>query len=78
MVVGCALGIDVCHWMFKKKVNMVQGQQEGPLICHFMPVIQDTRYNMVLLPFHVYNYTRGWAMMLYSIIYSVYEMALSL
>ena len=21
---GCALGTDVCHWMFKTKVNMVQ------------------------------------------------------
>ena len=28
---GCALGIDVCHWMFKIKVNMVQGQEDGPL-----------------------------------------------
>ena len=24
-VTGCALGTDVCHWMFKTKVNMVQG-----------------------------------------------------
>ena len=30
-VTGCALGTDVCHWMFKKKVNMVQGQEDGPL-----------------------------------------------
>ena len=30
-VTGCALGIDVCHWMFKTKVNMVQGQEDGPL-----------------------------------------------
>ena len=28
---GCALGTDVCHWMFKTKVNMVQGQEDGPL-----------------------------------------------
>ena len=28
---GCAFGTDVCHWMFKKTVNMVQGQQDGPL-----------------------------------------------
>ena len=28
---GCALGTDVCHWMFKIKVNMVQGQEDGPL-----------------------------------------------
>ena len=31
MVTGCALGTDVCHWMFKTKVNMVQGQEDGPL-----------------------------------------------
>ena len=31
MVTGCAVGTDVCHWMFKTKVNMVQGQQDGPL-----------------------------------------------
>ena len=30
-VTGCALGTDVCHWMFKTKVNMVQGQEDGPL-----------------------------------------------
>ena len=29
MVTGCALGIDVCHWM--QKVNMVQGQRDSPL-----------------------------------------------
>ena len=27
-VTGCALGTDVCHWMFKTKVNMVQGQED--------------------------------------------------
>ena len=26
---GCALETDVCHWMFKTKVNMVQGQEDG-------------------------------------------------
>ena len=31
-VTGCALGTDVCHWMFKTKVNNVQGQEDGPLI----------------------------------------------
>ena len=31
-VTGCALGTDVCHWMFKTKVNMVQGQEDGPLM----------------------------------------------
>ena len=31
VVAGCAVGTDVCHWMFKKKVNMVQGQQDSPL-----------------------------------------------
>ena len=31
---GCALGTDVCHWMFKTKVNMVQGQEDGPLNAH--------------------------------------------
>ena len=31
MVAGCALKTDVYHWMFLKKVNMVQGQQDGPL-----------------------------------------------
>ena len=31
LVTGCALGTDVCHWMFKTKVNMVQGQEDGPL-----------------------------------------------
>ena len=30
-VTGCALGTDVCHWIFKTKVNMVQGQEDGPL-----------------------------------------------
>ena len=29
-VTGCALGTDVCHWMFKTKVNMVKGQEDGP------------------------------------------------
>ena len=28
---GCAVGTDVCHWMFKANVNMVQGQEDGPL-----------------------------------------------
>ena len=32
MVFGCALETDVCHWMFLKKVNMVQGQEDAPLI----------------------------------------------
>ena len=32
-VTGCALGTDVCHWMFKTKVNMVQGQEDGLLSC---------------------------------------------
>ena len=31
MVSGCALETDVCHWMFKTKVNMVQGQEDAPL-----------------------------------------------
>ena len=31
-VTGCALGTDVCHWMFKTKVNMVQGQEDGPTL----------------------------------------------
>ena len=31
-VTGYALGTDVCHWTFKTKVNMVQGQEDGPLI----------------------------------------------
>ena len=31
MVTGCALGRDVSHWMFFKKVNLVQGQQDSPL-----------------------------------------------
>ena len=30
-VTGCALGTDVCHWMLKTKVNMVQGLEDGPL-----------------------------------------------
>ena len=30
-VTGCALGTDVRQWMFKTKVNMVQGQEDGPL-----------------------------------------------
>ena len=30
-VTGCTLGTDVCHWMFKTNVNMVQGQEDGPL-----------------------------------------------
>ena len=32
IVTCCALGAYVRHWMFEKKVNMVQGQQDGPLI----------------------------------------------
>ena len=32
MVFGCALETDVCHWMCLKKVNMVQGQEDAPLI----------------------------------------------
>ena len=31
MVTDYALGTDVCHWMFKTKVNMVQGQEYSPL-----------------------------------------------
>ena len=31
-VTGCVFGTDVRHWMFKTKVNMVQGQDDGPLI----------------------------------------------
>ena len=31
MVAGCALETAVSPWMVKKKVNMVQGQQDGPL-----------------------------------------------
>ena len=36
MVDGCALGTYVCHWMFKKKINMVQGQQNGPVSVDLM------------------------------------------
>ena len=32
MLSSCALGTDVCHWMFKTKVNVVQGQEDAPLI----------------------------------------------
>ena len=49
MVACCALGTDVRHWMFRKKVNLVQGQQEGPLkvtrdVCNinFLPVLDET------------------------------------
>ena len=28
MVSGCALETDVCHWMFKTKANMVQGEED--------------------------------------------------
>ena len=31
MVSGCALETDVCHWMFKTEVNMVQSQEDAPL-----------------------------------------------
>ena len=31
MVSGCALQTDVCHCMFKTKVNMVQGQEDACL-----------------------------------------------
>ena len=31
MVAGCALGTDVYHWMFLKKVSMVSCQQDSPL-----------------------------------------------
>ena len=38
MVAGCALQTDsdLCHWMLKQKVNIVQGQQDSPLRtrCH--------------------------------------------
>ena len=30
-VIGCDLGTDACHWIFKTKVNMVQGEEVGPL-----------------------------------------------
>ena len=30
----CALLTDVCHWIFKTKVNMAQGQEDGPLSHH--------------------------------------------
>ena len=30
-VTGCDLGTDACHWIFKTKVNMVQGEEVGPL-----------------------------------------------
>ena len=33
MVSGCALETDVCQWMFKTKVNIVQGQEDAPLNC---------------------------------------------
>ena len=34
MVVGCGLGTHVCHWIFFffLNVNMVQGQQDSPLM----------------------------------------------
>ena len=28
MVSGCALETDVCHWMFKTKANMFQGEED--------------------------------------------------
>ena len=31
MVSGCALETDECHWMFKTKANMVQGEGNFPL-----------------------------------------------
>ena len=30
MVFGCALETDVCHLMFKTKVNMVQSHEDAP------------------------------------------------
>ena len=46
-VTGCALGADVCHWMFKTKVNMVQGQEDGPLSIRkcFLP---DSSFSLIL------------------------------
>ena len=40
MVTGCAFGTDIYQWMFyKKKVNMVQGQQDDTLYCVEMATI---------------------------------------
>ena len=36
MVSGCALETDVCRWMFKTKVSMVQGQEDAPLKGHLV------------------------------------------
>ena len=47
MVVGCALGTDVCHWMFKK-VNMAQGQQDGPLCMYRLAINTYIHKNTVL------------------------------
>ena len=38
-VTGCALGTDVCHLMLKTKVNMVQGQEDGPLMTTSKPYV---------------------------------------
>ena len=35
MLAGYILGTDVCHWMFEKRISMVQGQQDDPLTAQF-------------------------------------------
>ena len=43
-VTGCALGTDVYHWMFKTKVNMVQGQEDGPLTLKVLVATIDEQW----------------------------------
>ena len=45
-VTGCALGTDVCHWMFKTKVNMVQGQEDGPLNTKIYWIVNATLHTL--------------------------------
>ena len=39
MVSGCASETDVCHWMFKTKVSMVQAQEDAILTTATFPLL---------------------------------------
>ena len=47
MVSGCVLETDACHWMFKTKVNMVQGQEDAPLKGNFGLGLEDCQQAVI-------------------------------
>ena len=53
-VAGCALGTNVCHWMFKTKINIVQGQEDGPLNAYFEKIDQTLLWHVVANSNHVF------------------------